>query len=433
VKLIKLLSLSLVFCVLLSVFSFAADIEINAKAALLIEPKTGQVLYSKDVDEKLYPASITKLMTALIIAEEHSDLSEIVTVTDSSLENLSAAGSTVGLKAGEEISVDNLLICLLVASANEAANILGEYNAGTVDAFIEKMNKRAETLGLKNTHFVNAHGLHDDDHYTCASDVAIIAREAMKNARLKEIVAMQKANIPATNLSDERIFFNTNSMLSPYKERTYFYKYTTGIKTGHTTPAGLCLVASATKNNLSLISVVLGASTDSENKKGHFVETTKLFKWAFDTYQEKSILNKSTPVAEIKVRLASDRDHVIAAPKDNFTALVPRDFDEEKLEIIPSVPDVMDAPIAAGDKLGIARLVYDGKELGEVDVVATEDVDRSFFLYVWDLITGLFESLIGKIVLILLGAFLIFYFFFIVRFNHRRRNSRRYRGSRRRR
>ena len=432
-RFIKFLSLSLVFCMLLSGLSFAADVDIDAKAALLIDQKTGQVLYSKNADEKLYPASITKLMTALIISEEQEDFSEKVTVTETALENLSAAGSTVGLEAGEEITVDNLLICLLVASANEAANILAEHNAGSVEAFIEKMNARAESLGLKNTHFVNAHGLHDEDHYTCASDVAIIAREAVKNVRLAEIVAMKKASIPATNKSEERVFFNTNSMLSPYKENTYVYKYTTGIKTGHTTPAGLCLTASATKGDLSLISVVLGAKYDEENKKGHFVETTKLFKWAFDTYEEKTVLSKSTPIAEIKVKLASDRDHVIVAPKDNVTALIPRGYDEEKLELIPSVPELVEAPITAGDKMGTVRLVYDGKDLGEIDVVATEDVERSFFLYIWDIITSIVSSTIGKIVLILIGAFIVFYFFFIVRVNRRHRNSRRYRGSRRRR
>lgn len=431
-KLLKFISLSLVFSVFLSVCSFAADIDINAKAALLIDSESGQVVYSKNADEKLYPASITKLMTALIVAEEN-DLSETITVTASALENLSAAGSSVGLKKGEKITVDNLLICLLVASANEAANILAEHNAGSVDAFIEKMNKKAEELGLKSTHFVNAHGLHDDDHYTCASDVAIIARRVMQNKRLSEIVAIEKATIPATNLEEERLFFNTNSMLSPYKERTYLYKYTTGIKTGHTTPAGLCLAASATKGDSSFIAVVLGASYGENKEKGHFIETTKLFKWGFENFEKKTLLSKTTPVSEIKVRLAWDRDHIIASPKADFACLVPTDYNPEKLELVKTIPETLDAPIAKGDKLGTVKLVYDGAELGEIDIVAIDDVDRSIILYVWDLLTSLLGTTIAKIVLILLGAFIIFYLFYIVRFNSRRRNSRRYRGSRRRR
>ena len=431
-KYFKILSLTLVFSVLLSIFSFAANIDVDAKASLLIDAESGQVLYSKNETAKLYPASITKLMTALIIAEEN-DLSQTVTVTETALENLSAAGSTVGLKKGEKITVDNLLICLLVASANEAANILAEHNAGTVDAFIEKMNKRAETLGLKNTNFVNAHGLHDDNHYTCAADVITIARQAMKNARLAEIVAMQKATIPATNLEDERLFFSTNSMLSPYKERTYLYKYTTGIKTGHTTPAGLCLVASATKGDLSLISVVLGAQYGENKEKGHFIETTKLFKWGFDSFDRKTILAKTTPISEINVRLAWSRDHVIAAPDADFTCLVPKDYNKEKLELIKNVPETLDAPIVKGDVLGSVSLIYDGVKLGEVDLVAIDDVDRSLILYLWDLLAKLLGTTVAKIVLILLGAFILFYLFFIVRFNRRHRNSRRYRGSRRRR
>ncbi len=432
-KHLKFISLALIFCMALSIFSFAVeDIDINAKAVMLLDAESGQVIYSKNENAKLFPASITKIMTALIIAEEN-ELTDVVTVTDSAFENLIAAGSTVGLKKGEKITVDNLLICLLVASANEAANILAEHNAGSVDAFIEKMNARAESMGLKNTHFVNAHGLHDEDHYTCAADVAIIARALMKNTRLAEIVDMQKATIPATNLEDERLFFNTNSMLSPYKERTYLYKYTTGIKTGHTTPAGLCLAASATKGDLSLISVVLGAQYGENKEKGHFIESTKLFKWGFENYERKTILAKTTPVAEIRVRLAWDRDHIIAAPMNDFACLVPKDFKEDKFELIKDVPETMDAPIAKGDKLGTVKLIYDGVELGKTDIVAIDDVDRSIILYLWDLLTGLLGTTVAKIVLILLGAFIVFYLFYIVRFNSRRRNSRRYRGSRRRR
>ena len=301
VSFVKRFSVLIAFIMLLSICANAIEpISVNAKSALLIDAESGQVLYSKDAEKKLYPASTTKLMTALIAAEE-GNLSDIVTANETAFEDLSVAGSTLNIKAGEQMSVDNLLICLLVASANESANILAEYNAGSLDAFVEKMNARAKELGCINTNFVNAHGLHDENHYTCASDVALIAQAAMKIPRLKEIVAMQKATIPATNIGKERFFFSTNSMLSPYKERTYLYKYTTGIKTGHTTPAGLCLAASAEKNDLSLLSVVLGADYGENKEKGHFIETTKLFKWGFDSFTEKTVLASSTPISELAV------------------------------------------------------------------------------------------------------------------------------------
>lgn len=415
------------FILMLSFFASAVEpITVNAESALLIEPESGQILYEKNPNEKRYPASITKLMTALIVAEEN-DLSDMVTANKTAFEGLSAAGSTLGIKTGEEMSVDNLLICLLVASANESANILAEHNAGSVSAFVEKMNARAEALGCTNTHFANAHGLHDEDHYTCAADIILIAKAAMAIPRLREIVAMQRATIPPTNIGDEKYFFNTNSMLSPFKERTYLYKYTTGIKTGHTTPAGLCLVASATKGESSLLSVVLGAKYGEKKEKGHFIETTKLFKWGFENFKSKTVLAKTTPITELQVRLAWDRDHLIATSKEDFTCLVPTDYDEEKLEIKHDLPSTINAPVEKGEKLGSATLIYDGKELGKTDIIAADSVRRSIILFVWDFLTRMLGTTVAKIVLILIAAFIVFYLFYVVRYNRNRRRNR-YRG-----
>lgn len=408
----------------------AEDIDIDANAAILVDQASGQVLYEKNADERAFPASITKIMTALLVAE-HGGLSEVVTVSDTALQNLSAAGSSVGLKSGEQISVDNLLICMLVASANEAANVLAEYVAGSVDEFIVLMNKRAEELGCTNTHFVNAHGLHDEEHYTCARDVYLIAQELLTHPRLVEIVAMQKATIPATNLEDERFFFSTNSMLSPYKERTYLYKYTTGIKTGHTTPAGLCLASAATKGDLSLISIVLGAKYGENKEKGHFVESTKLFKWGFSNFKSKTILDATAPVGEARVRLAWDRDHVIASPSADFTCLVPNDFDMQLLTVTHDLPETINAPIEKGEKLGVATLTYDGALLGTVDLIAADTVKRSIILYIWDIITKILGSTLAKLLFAAFIVLLILYIIFVIQYNKRRR-SRRYRGRRRR-
>ena len=430
VKKCKSLAVLLAALLLFSCFASAATIDIDAACALLADAKTGQILYAKNERERAYPASITKLMTALLVAEK-GGLSETITVSASALENLSAAGSTVGLKTGEQLTVDQLLVCLLVASANEAANILGEHVAGSVDAFVEQMNRRAEELGCVNTHFANAHGLHDENHYTCAYDVYLIAREVEKHARLVEIVAMQKATIPATNLSPERLFFNTNSMLSPYKERTYLYKYTTGIKTGHTSQAGLCLAASAEKGDTSLLSVVLGAKTGENNQKGHFVETRKLFEWGFANFKTATVLDSTSPVGEVAVRLAWDRDHVIAAPKQDFSCMVPADYSAERLEVRAELPQSLDAPIEKGAALGTATLVYDGQTLGTVELVAADAVERSQLLFLWDSAVRFFSSWIAKIILIALAIFVIFYIIFTIRYNKRRRNARRYRGRRR--
>lgn len=409
-------------------------ININAKSAILIDPANGDILYEKNIKDKAYPASITKLMTALLVIE-NAKLGDNVTAAKSAFSDLSDAGSSVGIKEGETMSVENLLICLMVASANEAANILAEHVAGSVDKFIEMMNERATELGCENTHFVNTHGLHDAEHYTCAYDITLIAREAQKHPELVKIYQMQKATISPTNKSDERFFFSTNSLISPYKERTYLYKYATGMKTGHTTPAGLCLVSSAEKGDLSFISVVLGATTDPETKKkNHFVETTRLFKWGFDNFKRKSVLDISSPVAEVRLELAWDRDHMVVHPTKALNCIVPNDFDSDKLILTPELPETIDAPITKGDVIGKLRVVYEDRELGLVDLAASDSVERSRILWIWRGIRNFFSSKIVLICLIALVALTVIYVLISAISNRnysRRRRRSGYRGRRR--
>lgn len=432
--------LKLMAVLLIGVFTFQLSasaieaIDINAKSAILIDPANGDVLYEKNIMDKAYPASITKLMTALLVIE-NANLSDNVTASESAFADLSDAGSSVGIKEGETMSVENLLICLMVASANESANILAEHVAGSTDDFIEMMNTRATELGCKNTHFVNTHGLHDEDHYTCAYDITLIAREAQKHPRLVEIYQMEKATIPATNKSDERLFFSTNSLISPYKERTYLYKYATGMKTGHTTPAGLCLVSSAEKGDLSFISVVLGASTDPQTKKkNHFVETTRLFKWGFDNFKRKSVLDTSAPVAEVKLELAWDRDHMVVHPTKELSCIVPNDFDSSKLVLTPELPEAIDAPVQKGDIVGKLRVVYEERELGLIDLAASDSVERSRILWMWRGVRNFFSSKIVRIcfiaLVILIAAYMIISAISNRNYSRRRRRSG-YRGRRR--
>ncbi len=409
-------------------------IDIAAKSAILIDPANGDILYEKNINDKVYPASITKLMTGLLVVE-NADLADTVTASESAFSDLSDAGSSVGIKPGETMSVENLLICLMVASANEAANILAEHVSGSIEEFVKLMQKRAEELGCKNTHFANTHGLHDDEHYTSAYDVALIAREAQKHPRLVEIYQMEKATIPATNKSDERLFFSTNSLISPYKERTYLYKYATGIKTGHTTPAGLCLVSSAEKGDLSFISVVLGAETDAKTqKKNHFVETTRLFKWGFDNFKRKSVLDISAPVAEVKLELAWTRDHMVVKPTAELNCIVPNDFDSEKIVLKTELPDSLDAPIEQGQVVGKLHVFYDERELGAVDLAAADSVQRSNILWILRGIKNFFTSKLVRIIFIVLAALFVIYILISVisnrRYSKRRRRSS-YRGRRR--
>ena len=231
---------------LLAPFSaLAADApHITSRHAVLMDANYGEILYEKAAREKAYPASITKVMTALLVSEaiDRGELSQdqMITVSSTSQFDLSADGSTANLKPGEVISVKDLMYCLLLPSANEAANILAEAVCGDVASFIELMNQRARELGCTGTHFANTHGLHDDDHYTTAYDICLFTREALKHDLIREVVGTSVYTVPATNLSEPREFYNTNALLSNWHYMGYVYDKAIGVKTGTTPEAGRC-------------------------------------------------------------------------------------------------------------------------------------------------------------------------------------------------
>lgn len=426
-KKIKVLSIFLAFVVAFSVSAGAIEaMNINSKASILIDATDGHELYSENADTKQYPASITKLMTALLVAERISDWSEVITANETAFEGLSAAGSSVGIKAGEKMSIDNLVICLLVASANEAANILAERVSGSVEAFVALMNSRAEELGLTGTHFANTNGLHDENHYTTARDVARLAMEVRKHQRLREIYGMDKATIPATNISDERFFFTTNSLISRYKELGYIYSRANGMKTGSTTPAGLCLAASAEYKDMELISVVLGAEKDeATGKKGHFVESKRLLVWGFENFKRTMLLSSATAVCEVRVEAAKDRDYVVAHIEEDYEVLMPKDYDSSKLELITEKKEELEAPVKKGDEIGKVTVVYDGKEYKTLSLVAADDVERSIIAYVINLVSKFIKSPMALIVLAVIIAIIIGCIVYTVRYNRRRKSRRR--------
>ena len=248
------------------------EITIEAKSALLVDLDTDQVLYEQEANETRYPASITKIMTCLLTLEAvgRGDLSmdTMVTVPAEALEGLPEDSSTANLKAGEEMTLNDLLYCLMLNSANEAATTLAITVGGDIPTFVEMMNQRAQELGMTGTHFANPHGLHNDDHYTTAWDIYRMAKEAMTHAPFRQIVSTGRYDTAATNMSDPRQLANTNGLLARYKYPGHLYAGTIGIKTGSTNQAGYCLCAAAKKKGHTLVSVVLGAD-NPEDKWGN--------------------------------------------------------------------------------------------------------------------------------------------------------------------
>ena len=307
--------------------SSRTSFSVAAKAALLVDLNTGRTVYEQDADERIYPASLTKIMTCLL-ALENGNLSDVVTVSASALEDLDIDSSVAGLQVGEQMTLENLLYCMMVVSGNDACNVIAEHIAGSITDFVRMMNQRAYELGCLNTHFSNPHGLHDENHYTTAADMAKIAAAAMESDTFRSICSTAQVTIPATNLSGERTLSTTNYMLPGSANPGYAYEGTIGIKTGFTTPAGCCLVAACTKDGRTLLSVVFGAQkTYDENgveQVGSFPQTQALMDWGFTNYETitayQAALNappeeSPDPTASPEESAAEDEAAVSAAPE----------------------------------------------------------------------------------------------------------------------
>ena len=224
-----------------SIYADENDFNVDAKAAILIDSDSGKVLYEKNADEQCYPASTTKIMTALLAFEaiDRGELSmdQVITVKQEALDSITdPEASTVYLAAGEEVPVKDLLYSIMLPSANDAANVMAVVVSGDVDTFVEKMNSRAKELGCTGTHFANPNGLHDDDHYTTARDMALIARECMKHEQFRKMASTGEYAMPATNYSQPRDLYTTDYMIRPGSG--FYYEYANGIKTGYTSSAG---------------------------------------------------------------------------------------------------------------------------------------------------------------------------------------------------
>lgn len=362
---------------------------VDATAALLIDLDTDQVLYEQAADEQRYPASITKIMTALLTLEAigrgELDLNTEITVDAAALADITEDSSTANLQAGEKITVKNLLYCLLLASANEAANVLAMAVSGDIPTFVELMNQRAQELGMAGTHFVNPHGLHNADHYSTARDIYRMSKQAMTHATFREIVSTGRYTVPATNLSKARSLLNTNGLLTSAKHYGYTMDGTIGIKTGSTGEAGYCLVAAVQKKGHTLVSVVLGAQNPTDSRgnvqRKQFTESKRLLNWGFTNFSDATLLDAETYLQELPVRFSSEASHVVVRPTRSVQVMVPGTYDPERLELrLRFHRDVASAPIEAGDVLGTVTVIYAGEEYATVDMAAVSDVSFSPFM-----------------------------------------------------
>lgn len=416
----------------------AADApELTANAALLVDITYGEdVLYEQNVHTKLYPAGLTCVMTGLLAVEavERGELSldQEITVTKTAIQDVPWYADHVELKAGETMSLGDLLRCALISSANDAANMVAEAVAGSVGDFVQRMNDRAAELGCENTHFVNTHGLHDENQYTTAWDMYLICRKAMEYAAFREIVGTPKYTVPATNLHASRELYNTNGLVSEWKIQGYFYKYATGIKTGFIDEAGLCLAAAATKDDRSLICIVLGCrrASGATGSSGYtqFTEAKALLEWGFNSYSRRTVLSTTKLLGDMPVTL-SRTQFVAAQPAGSLEATLSTDIPDSEFQYnVHWNAESVEAPVQKGQVLGSVTVSCGGVNYGTVDLVAVADVERSDFLYYLDRAGKFLSQTWVKVLLVTLALLVLVLVLWAVFF--RKRTRKRYTSSR---
>jgi len=402
---------------------------VNAEGVLLVEANTQQVIYAKNANTKMYPASTTKIMTALLAYEAFGDenLDTVHTATNKAVyhSSLVIGGTSAGIQVGEELTIRQLLYCLLLPSGNDAACVLAEAVSGNVEDFVELMNQRAVELGCTNTHFANPHGLTDENHYTTPHDLYCIAYEFAKSNTLMELANTTSITIPATNKYQERVLNTTNHLISTRTKSQYFYEYARGIKTGYTSASKHCLVTTAQKDDMYLICVVMKCPVIENKTVTSFTNSKSLYEWAFSTYELKTIVKKGTSITEAYVSLSDDKDAVILETDRDIGVLIPKgSYDESLLSINPPENVVkLTAPIEKGELVAEASVVYNDIDYGKVGLVTASDASLSEFMDVNAKADSFFKSSTFIFILILIPILFVIYIIYISITSKKRRKK----------
>jgi serine-type D-Ala-D-Ala carboxypeptidase (penicillin-binding protein 5/6) len=363
---------------------------INAAAAELIDAKTGQILYEKNIHDRREPASTTKIMTMLLIEQAIANgqvkLTDPVEVTPEAVK-IETEGSGAWLKEGEKWTMEDMLKFIAVPSGNDAAVAAAQKLAGSIPAFVDRMNQEAKKLGLNDTHFANPDGLHDPNHYTSAHDLAIMARELItKHPDVLKYTSIQSLTVR----NGQNVFMNTDQLLGKYPGLD-------GLKTGFTDEAGYCFVGTAEQNGMRLISVVLGANSD----ESRFTETTKLLDFGFHNFKEFKLAAKDEPLKDstVTVEKGVSTKVSVAPAQDLIVTLQPG---QEKQLVKKVTFNSVQAPVKKGQVVGTLQYVLNGKVVQSVDLQATEDDDKASFLRLFfrgigNLIGSVFHGIVSGI------------------------------------
>ena len=370
------------------------DITTNSSSCLLMDSKTGKIIYAKNAYEKMYPASTTKLMTA-ILTLENCKLTDTAIVSHNAIYSIPVGYSHASLKEDEELTIEQLLNVLLIPSANDAAIVLAEHISGSVEEFSKLMNEKAKSLGCLNTNFVNPNGIQNKNHYSTAYDLALIGKYALKFPDIKRIAMVKQYTLPTTNKYDktDRIFNATNGLINDDVLNKNYYEYATGLKTGYTDASGYCIVSTAKKDDKELIAVIL--NSDSISKR--YSDCKTLFNYGFDNYEYITIQDEKAVVKQVEVENGSKSSkNLNVVVKDKIEVFTKNDTDLSKLEPTIEINESLKAPLAENTVIGKITYNIDGEEI-------TSDLIAGGSVYPSD-----FEITIFRILLLFLILYAVF-------------------------
>ena len=381
----KIIIFTLIFIMMILPISIlAADIDTsdynpdnittNSPSVIMMDAKTGKILYSKNAFEKRFPASTTKLMTA-ILTLENCKLTDVATVSHNAIYSIPVGYSHANLQEGEELTIEQLLNVLMIPSANDAAIVLAEHIAGSVEEFAVMMNNKAKEIGCLNTNFVNPNGVHDNNHYSTAYDMALIGKYAMQFDDIMRIAMVNQYTLPKTNKynREDRIFNTTNGLVT--KNDEYYYPEATGLKTGYTDKAGYCIVTAAKKGDVELLEAVLGSETIS----GRYEDCINLFNYGFDNYSYKDLINAEQLVDTVEIEGATKETKSLKIiAKDDISVLANNKISDDDITKTVDINDNLTAPIEQNAVVGKLSYEIDG-ETYSTDLIAFNSVVASNF------------------------------------------------------
>lgn len=440
------ISFVLVVCLLLSnavtdvsAANYKNKVKLQSEAALLVNMDIDQVVYSVNANKRLYPASTTKIMTYIIVAENVADFDNTkIEIKEDVLSTLYGTGSSVASvfsHIGEKMTVTDLLYSMMVPSGNDAAVVLADYvGGGDIQNFVDMMNSKAKELGCEDTHFSNPDGLHDKEHYTTATDLYKITKYALTLPKFAQITNTATYYVEG----DTYPLVTTNYMIDPNRGGDYYYQYAKGIKTGTTDEAGHCLVTMGSADGYTYLGVFLNSPINPENDVyGTMYDAADLFRWSLTELELSEVASENTPICQQKINLAWGKDAIQLVPEGNVNAIVPKDISDLDIKIKTEIPESIDAPVQEGDVIGKATIYYVGKyadekqKIATMNLVASETVERSGILYIISIIESIVFSkwfIVAIIAIIILLVIYVIVSSVIKRRSKRRRNVRKYRN-----